>query len=83
MYKVLIEKRAEKDLKALDKYAEEKIIERILLLKQNPRPTGSKKLSGSLGAWRIRFSDYRIIYEINDASREIKVYRIKHRSKAY
>lgn len=83
MYKVLIEKRAEKDLKALDKYVEGKIVAHILLLKQNARPAGSKKLSGCVGAWRIRFSDYRIIYEINDASREIKVYRIKHRSKAY
>ena len=83
MYKVLVEKRAEKDLKALDKYAEEKIIERLLLLRQNSRPIGSKKLSGSISAWRIRFSDYRIIYEISVANKEIKVYRIKHRSKAY
>ena len=83
MYSVLLEKRAEKDLKALDNYLEKKIIERLLLLKQNPRPSGAKKLSGSKNAWRIRFANYRVIYEINDANKEIRVYRIKHRSKAY
>ena len=83
MYKVLIEKRAEKDLNSLDNYLKEKIVERLLLLKQNPRPVSSKKLSGSANSWRIRFTDYRIIYEISDVSREVKIYKIKHRSKAY
>lgn len=83
MYKILIEKRAEKDLKSLDSYVKAKVIGRILILKNNPRPTGSKKLVGSINVWRIRFSDYRVIYDIYDAAKEVKIYRIKHRSKAY
>lgn len=52
VYKVLIEKRAEKDLGALDRSLRERIVERLLLLRNNPRPTGSKKLVGSATAYR-------------------------------
>ena len=47
MYKVLLERGAEKDLDALDSSLRKKIIERVLLLAENPRPNGSKKLEGS------------------------------------
>ncbi|MBI2034038.1 MAG: type II toxin-antitoxin system RelE/ParE family toxin [Candidatus Liptonbacteria bacterium] len=83
MYKVLVEKRAEKDLNALDRSVGARIVERLLLLKNNPRPTGSKKLAGSRTACRLRVGDFRIIYEVNDKNKEVKIYRIKHRSKAY
>ena len=83
MYKVLLELRAEKDLGALELSLKERIIERLLLLKNNPRPVNAKKLVGSKNAWRLRVGDWRIIYEIKDKSKEIKIYRIKHRSRAY
>ena len=83
MYKVFIERRVEKDLDALDDSLKSKIVGRLLLLKNNPRPTGAKKLSGSKNSWRLRIGDWRIIYEIYDRNREVKIYRIKHRSKAY
>ena len=83
MYSVLLEKRAEKDLDALERSLRKKIVERLLLLRGNPRPAGSKKLSGPAVAWRLRIGDFRILYEINDKSREVRVYRVKHRSKVY
>lgn len=83
MYSVLLEKRAEKDLDALERSLRKKIVERLLLLRGNPRPAGSKKLAGLAVAWRLRIGDFRILYEINDKSREVRVYRVKHRSKVY
>ena len=83
MYKVFIERRAEKDLEALDNPLKEKIIERLLSLRRDPRPAGAKKLIGMKNAWRLRISDWRVIYEIEANKKELKIYRIKHRSKAY
>lgn len=82
MYKVLLERRAEKDLDALDGSLRKRIIGRLLLLRNNPR-VGAKKLAGSKNAWRIRIGDWRIVYEIRDKAKEIRVYRVKHRSRVY
>ena len=83
MYKILIERRAEKDLNALDHLIKERVIKRILILGNNPRPTNCKKLIGSENDWRVRIGDWRIIYEVNDKLKEVKIYSIKHRSMAY
>ena len=83
MYKVFIESHAEKDLDALDKSFRKKVIERLLLLKHNPRPAGSKKLVDSGNAWRLRFGNWRALYEVNDKKQEIRIYRLKQRDEAY
>ena len=82
MYKVLLEHRAENDLDVLDSVIRERILERVLKLQNDPR-VSAKKLQGSTNAWRLRVGDWRIIYEIDDTRKEIKIYRIKHRSGAY
>lgn len=82
MYKVLLEAGAERDLDNLERSVRERVIEQFLLLKENPR-RGAKKLKGTKNAWRIRTGSWRVIYEINDTRKEIKIYRIKHRSRAY
>jgi mRNA interferase RelE/StbE len=82
-YKILIEKRAEKDLRALGQSDYSRILERLLMLRENPRLNDVKKLIGSRNSWRLRVGDYRILYDIVDSKKEIKVYRIKHRREAY
>ena len=82
-YRVLLESRAEKDLDKLESTVRERVIRRLFLLRQNPRPPGAKKLEGVGFAWRIRIGDWRVIYEINDRRREVQVYRVRHRSDAY
>jgi mRNA interferase RelE/StbE len=83
MYQLLLEKHAEKDLKDLPRDLVNIIIKRILSLKENPWPTGVRKIVGSKNDWRIRVRDYRIIYEIDDKSKVIKVFRVKHRKEVY
>ena len=82
MYKVLIERGAERDLNKLGTKMRNRIIAHLLILKNNPR-ANAKKLKSSDNAWRIRIGDFRIIYEIDDKFRTVKIYRIKHRSKVY
>lgn len=82
MYKVLIERSAERDLNKLESKTRDRVIARLLDLRNNPR-TNAKKLEGSNNVWRVRIGDWRTIYEIDDKKKEIKIYRIKHRSRAY
>jgi len=55
----------------------------ILRLYDEPRPLKARKLKGSASSYRIRFGDYRILYEINDSEKLVKVYRVAHRSEVY
>ncbi|MBI2624513.1 type II toxin-antitoxin system RelE/ParE family toxin [Candidatus Parcubacteria bacterium] len=59
-----------------------RVITHLLNLENSPR-TNAKKLEGSKSAWRIRIGDWRVMYEVDDKSKEVKIYRIKHRSRAY
>jgi len=83
MYEVLIEKHAEKDLKKLPEDSFRKILPHIRNLSNNPRPLNSRKMVGSKTDYRLRIGDYRILYEINDKAREIRIFRIRHRREVY
>jgi mRNA interferase RelE/StbE len=52
-------------------------------LAKDPRPIGSRKLARTKHDWRIRVGDYRVIYEIADSIRVVRVYRVRHRREAY
>jgi mRNA interferase RelE/StbE len=81
-YKILIERPAQKDLSKIPQQYQNRIIKAIQSLAKNPRPAGSKKLSGR-DAWRIRVSNYRVIYEIHDDRLIILVVVIGHRKDIY
>ena len=83
MLKVLLGSRVAKDIKALEASLRQRIIDRLLLLRNNPRPIGAKKLEGGKNFWRIRVGDWRILYEIDVKRAEVKIYRVKHRSIIY
>lgn len=83
MYQVLLERSAERDLKRLSADVHDRVIEAIKELAGNPRPPGCRKLVGSQNDWRIRVGDYRVIYEITDAIRIVRVNRVRHRREIY
>lgn len=86
MYKLQIERHAERDLKRLKKRSPaifSRVISHILALKDNPRPTGVRKIVGSESDWRISIGDYRIIYEIDDRQKTVYIFRVKHRKEVY
>ena len=60
-YEIFIEKKAEKDLRKLHKNYENKIIQKILNLKNNPKPVEARKITSSENYYRIKVGDYRII----------------------
>ncbi len=82
-YEVYLERAAEQDLKRLSAINFKRIIPRIQALTENPRPVGCRKISGSKNDWRIRVGDYRVIYEVEDEKKIVRVMRVKHRREAY
>jgi len=82
-YNVKLMSRAQKDLDDFSGKILSRFEEVILGLYDEPRPHNCKKLSGGGSRWRIRVGDYRILYEIDDAQKIVKVYRIAHRREAY
>ena len=83
MYRVLLERGAEKDLDRLSSEIHHRMIAAIRVLATNPRPSGCRKLAGSKNDWRIRVGDYRVIYEIADEIRVVRVNRARHRREVY
>jgi mRNA interferase RelE/StbE len=83
MYRVLLERAAEKALRRLSDDVHDRVIIAIQGLATNPRPPGCRKLTGSENDWRIRVGDYRVLYEIADAIRIVRVNRVGHRRDIY
>ncbi len=83
MHDVLLERAAQRDLKGLPAAEFARVVARIRGLVGNPRPPGSRKLRGSQSDWRLRIGDYRVIYEIDDGAKVVRVMRVRHRSEAY
>ena len=83
MYALLIKRSAERDLRRLPRALFERVNERILVLRDDPRPHGVRKLAGVLEGWRVRVGDYRILYQIDDEAKTVTIVRVKHRREAY
>jgi mRNA interferase RelE/StbE len=81
-YKLTIKKSAVKELKGFPQKDVHRIVRRIQSLTDNPRPSGSEKLSAQL-YYRIRQGDYRIVYSIDDSNRIVDIIKIGHRREIY
>lgn len=81
-YKITIKKSAAKELQEIPKKNLKKIVKRIQSLSENPRPTGSQKLSAQ-EKYRVRQGDYRIVYSIDDKELLVDIVKIGHRREVY
>ncbi len=82
-YSILYDPKALKELSKLDKPTARRIITAINRLSSEPRPAGVRALVGFPGLYRIRASDYRIIYTVKDLELIVLVLRVAHRSVVY
>ena len=82
-YKVSIKRSAVKEIEAIPQKKErQRIIRRIGQLANDPRPSGSKKLSGH-DKYRVRQGAYRIVYSIEDMELVVVVVKVGHRKDVY
>jgi len=80
-YKIVIERKAQKETEKNPVKYRSQIDEIIISLSSNPRPFGSKKLTEKEG-YRIRVGNYRILYAVDDKAKVIVIYRIKIKGKS-
>ena len=82
-YNISWKKSTKKDLRKIPKQEVIKIINAVMALSDNPKPSGSTKLTGSRFTYRIRGGNYRVIYDIHDKEIRIEVVKIGPRGDVY
>ncbi|MBC7250764.1 MAG: type II toxin-antitoxin system RelE/ParE family toxin [Anaerolineae bacterium] len=58
-------------------------MQRVVALKENPRPPGSVKLKGHENEYRTRVGDYRVRYEVRDNEAIVLLLHCGHRKDVY
>jgi mRNA interferase RelE/StbE len=80
-YKILYTKTAVSDIKQLDIVVKKRLKKKIETYAKNPITNAKKLLNFSIGSYRWRVGDYRIIFDIDDNN--LVILRIKHRRESY
>jgi len=83
MYEILLARQAERELRKLPAEVFQRIIRHIRELSRIPRPPGCRKLTDAGGDYRLRVGEYRVLYEIDDAARQVRILRVGHRREIY
>jgi mRNA interferase RelE/StbE len=83
MYRLFISQAADKQTARLPAKVRQKVSDAIGNLRDNPRPSGCKKLKSKECLWRIRVGDYRVVYTIEDDKLVVLVVRVAHRKDVY
>ncbi|MFH0765979.1 MAG: type II toxin-antitoxin system RelE/ParE family toxin [Calditrichota bacterium] len=80
---ILLLPTAQKDLDRHGNETRERVLNTLQRLAENPRAGGTRKLRGAVGLYRLRVGDYRAIFRILAAERQVLVAHVLHRSEVY
>ena len=80
-YKLVYAYRAAKDIKRLDKPTKSRIGKALTRYKEDPFKYAERLSDSTLGTYRFRVGDYRIIFDIDDTN--IVILRVGHRKEIY
>jgi len=86
LFQVILSQKARKSIKKLPKHYKPRIVELLLIFRENPIPAeyyDIKKLKGYLDTFRARIGNIRIIYEIQWREKRVNVLLIEPRERAY
>ncbi|MDP9410278.1 MAG: type II toxin-antitoxin system RelE/ParE family toxin [Actinomycetota bacterium] len=81
-YRVLIRRKAQRQLDKIRREDRQRIIEAVFGLADDPRPRGTRSLRGQPG-YRLRVGDYRAIYEVDDEALVVTILAVGHRRDVY
>ena len=81
-YRVFFKESVEKDFETIPQEELKRILRRIDLLREDPRPPGCEKLTGQ-ERYRVRQGRYRILYSIQDEQLSVWVVKVGHRKDVY
>lgn len=80
---VIYKPAADKALRTLRLKPQRRIVAATEALADDPRPHGSVKLHGTDDLWRIRVSQYRVVYSIQNEALIVMVLHVAHRRDVY
>lgn len=81
-YSIRIKKSAEKEIIKICEADRARVVKKIMLLHSDPRPIGCEKLQGESN-YRVRQGDYRVVYEVNDIEKIVRIIKVGHRREVY
>ncbi len=82
-YEVVITRSAFKEIEGIaTKVDRSRVMRRIRVLADDPRPPGCEKLTGR-DLYRVRQGWYRIVYGVDDTARTVTVFKVGHRRDVY
>jgi mRNA interferase RelE/StbE len=83
-FSVFYDTQAEKFLSKLDKQYAVRIMDKTeQLLGDNAVPHEAKAIVGEHGVFRLRVSDFRVLYRVNYLEKRVIVFKIDKREKVY
>ena len=82
-YRIEFRASAVKELLSLPEKLAGRVEAAIDTLAENPRPFGYKKFEGFKGLFRIRVSDIRVIYSIDDGIKIVEIQSVSNRRETY
>ena len=82
-YSLRFKSSVEKDLRRLPAKSRSRCLERIDELRLTPRPKGMRQVVGGERTYRPRVGVYRVVFQVDDASRSVTVLHVRHRKDAY
>jgi mRNA interferase RelE/StbE len=80
-YELVYTARAVRDIENLDENVKQRIGKTIIRYKENPLEYAEKLTDSTLGTYRFRIGDYRVIFDIE--GRDVIILRIGHRKEIY
>jgi mRNA-degrading endonuclease RelE of RelBE toxin-antitoxin system len=86
LFQVITSQKARKSIKKLPEHYKRRIIELLLIFRENPVPAeyyDIKKLKGYTDTYRARIGDVRVIYEILWELKKVHVLLVERRERAY
>jgi len=84
MYRIIILPKALEDLSKLDKAAAQRVADKLTWMAENIENITPLPLKGGLsGFYKLKVSDWRVIYEINHDEKVITVHKVGHRREVY
>jgi mRNA interferase RelE/StbE len=81
-YKIFFRRSVDKDFSSIPKQDLRKVLRRIEMLSEDPRPSGCEKLTGQ-ERFRVRQGRYRIVYSIQDKDLTVWIVKVGHRKDIY
>jgi len=80
-YKIEVKPKAIKQLKKLPKDISERILKKVILIKDTPQ-SFMKKLE-SINIWSLRVGDYRVLIDLQEDKQLLEIIKVGHRREIY